>query len=526
VPENQRPAKQLLPALERIGGVVASKSQSQAVTFSGVCYDSRKVAQGDAFVCIEGEKFDGNKFIDDAIKAGASCIVSQRKSDRTLSIPYITVPDVRSALAELAAYFYDEPSSKIRLIGVTGTNGKTTTTHLVEHIFLADRRKIGLIGTLGARWSEANQPSQYLDTKHTTPQASDLQALLGDMASKNVSHVAMEVSSHALALERVHGCEFAVACLTNVTQDHLDFHKTMDHYWKAKRRLFEMLVKSRQTNKTSVINNDDELASEFIKATSGTDVRRWTYGWNEKSDALPQRVSERADMFVKSATFDFRGTRLKLETPHGELDLDLHLNGRFNVYNVMAALLICMAEGVDLEVCKEALEVFKGVAGRFETVTTGGDKAEPLCLVDYAHTPDGLDNVLKAARALVPERGQLIVVFGCGGDRDATKRPQMGKIADDLADVVVVTSDNPRSEDPDLIIKNILTGIKRSENLIVEADRARAIKRAVDKAADVDIVVVAGKGHETYQILSDKTIDFDDRIEVRKALEERWNGSR
>ncbi len=514
MPENQRPAKQLLPALERIGGAVASKSQSQAVTFSGVCYDSRKVASGDAFVCIEGEKFDGNKFIDDAIKAGASCIVSQRRSDRTLPVPYVVVSDVRSALAELAAYFYDEPSSKIRLIGVTGTNGKTTTTHLVEHIFLADRRKIGLIGTLGARWSEANQPSQYLDTKHTTPQASDLQALLGDMASKNVSHVAMEVSSHALALERVHGCEFAVACLTNVTQDHLDFHKTMDHYWKAKRQLFEMLVKSRQANKTSVINIDDGLAPEFIKATSGTDVRTWTYGWKDN-----------ADMYVKGATFDFRGTRLKLETPHGELDLNLHLNGRFNVYNVMAALLICMAEGVDLEVCKEALEEFKGVAGRFETVSTGGDKPEPLCLVDYAHTPDGLENVLKAARALVPDGGQLIAVFGCGGDRDATKRPQMGGIADNLADVLVVTSDNPRSENPTSIIDNILAGIKRKEGIIIEADRARAIKQAVAKATERDIVVVAGKGHETYQILGDKTIDFDDRIEVRKALEARKNGS-
>jgi UDP-N-acetylmuramoyl-L-alanyl-D-glutamate--2,6-diaminopimelate ligase len=512
VTDSHRPAKQLLPALERIGGAVSasSESQSQAATFSGVCYDSRKVAPGDAFVCIEGEKFDGNKFIADAVKAGAACIVSQRESAQPLPIPYVQVKDVRTALADLAAYYYDEPSSKIRLIGVTGTNGKTTTTHLIEHIFLADRRKIGLIGTLGARWSEANQPSQYLDTKHTTPQASDLQALLADMASKNVAHVAMEVSSHALALERVRACEFAVACLTNVTQDHLDFHKTMENYWRAKRQLFEMLVKSRQSNKTAIVNADDELAGEFIKASSGSGVRTWTYSWNQG-----------ADMYVKSAQFNFKGTRLKLETPHGELDLQLHLNGRFNVYNVMAALLICMAEGVDLEVCKEALEEFKGVPGRFETVTTGGEHDEPLCLVDYAHTPDGLENVLKAARALVPNQGKLIVVFGCGGDRDATKRPQMGQIADNLADLVVVTSDNPRSEDPGLIINTILKGVTRKADLIVEEDRAKAIHKAVEIAAPLDIIVVAGKGHETYQILKDKTIDFDDRVEVHKALTDR-----
>ncbi len=511
----QRPAKQLLPALERIGGVVSSKSQSSsAATFSGVCYDSRKVKPGDAFVCIEGEKFDGNKFIGDAIKLGAGCIVSQRENTEPLSVPYVEVADVRAALADLAAYYYDEPSDKIRLIGVTGTNGKTTTTHLIEHIFLEDRRKIGLIGTLGARWSEANQPSQYLDTHHTTPQASDLQALLAEMATHNVAHVAMEVSSHALSLERVRACDFTVACLTNITQDHLDFHKTMENYWQAKRILFEMLAKSSQTNKTAVINDDDDLAPQFIKALNGSDVRVWTYGW------------DKGDMHVKSAEFDFRGTNLKLETPHGELDLRLHLNGKFNVYNVMAALLICLAEGVDLEICKEALEEFTGVSGRFETVTTGGNTAEPLCLVDYAHTPDGLENVLRAARALVPDDGKLIAVFGCGGDRDATKRPQMGEIADRLADLVVVTSDNPRSEVPKSIIDNILGGIKRTKDLLVEEDRAKAIAVAVKEASNRDIVVVAGKGHETYQILADRTIDFDDRIEVRKALADRLKAAR
>jgi UDP-N-acetylmuramoyl-L-alanyl-D-glutamate--2,6-diaminopimelate ligase len=273
--------------------------------------------------------------------------------------------------------------------------------------------------------------------------------------------------------------------------------------------LFDQLLHSEQTNKTAIINADDPLADEFIRAAG--DVRVWTYGFDAGN----------ADAHVKAVDYDFRGTRLALQTPHGDLSLNLQLNGRFNVYNVMAALLICLAEGVDMEVCKEALENFAGVDGRFQAVKGATDTAQPLCIVDYAHTPDGLENVLKSARALVPEHGKLIAVFGCGGDRDATKRPQMARIAEMQADQLYVTSDNPRSEDPQKIIADILAGLQSQEGVVVEADRARAIQMAVTAATPQDIVVVAGKGHETYQILADRTIDFDDRVEVKKALSAR-----
>ncbi len=275
-----------------------------------------------------------------------------------------------------------------------------------------------------------------------------------------------------------------------------------------------MLAKSRQTNKTAVINADDELAPEFIQATKGSDVRTWTYGWDS------------GDMHVKSAEFDFRGHQSEARNSAWSARHAPSLEWKIQRLQCHGGAPYMYGRGSGSRVCKEALEDFTGVAGRFETVTTGGNAAEPLCLVDYAHTPDGLENVLKAARALVPKDGKLIAVFGCGGDRDATKRPQMGRIADDLADLVVVTSDNPRSEKPKSIIDNIMGGIKRTKDLLVEEDRATAIALAVKAATDRDIVVVAGKGHETYQILADRTIDFDDRIEVRKALTDRLKAAR
>jgi UDP-N-acetylmuramyl-tripeptide synthetase len=495
--------------LQQLGGSlsVSPDAVPDGLRVSGMAYDSRRVQSGDMFFCVPGQKADGNLFIADAIKAGAAAIITEQSlSGREYSVPCIVVSDVRSALAQLADCFFEQPSRKLRLLGVTGTNGKTTTTHLVEHMLQQAGKSTGLIGTLGARWDE-NGRREYHDIKHTTPQASDLQQLLSEMVERKISHVAIEVSSHALALKRVACCDFAVACLSNITQDHLDFHKTMENYWRSKRILFEMLRESGQANKTAIVNLDDGLAKEFLEA-AGNSVRRWTYGF-----------SKEADCSVVEAKFDFRGTKLKLKTPLGPMQLSLKLNGRFNVYNTMAALLICMAEGIDPEVCRTALEEFAGVSGRFEVVSTGAtDASEPLCIVDYAHTPDGLENVLNAARALVPTGGRLIAVFGCGGDRDSSKRPQMGEIAEKLADLLVVTSDNPRTEDPDQIIADIVSGIKRMKTVEVEADRASAINLAVELATGNDIVVVAGKGHETYQILNDRTIDFDDRLEVKRAL--------
>ncbi len=525
-PPAPKALKQLLSELRRDNGaalaareVPARSSKAAAdISVTGIAYDSRHVEPGNAFFSIEGFTTDGNKFINDAVEKGASVVFSEKESG-PYSVPLVVVKDARAAIAAVSADLYEQPSKKLRLLAVTGTNGKTTTTHLIEQILNSNGQPTGLVGTLGARIpsfidGKYQGESEYLDVKHTTPQASDLQALLFTMANRGVRKIAMEVSSHALALKRVYGCNFAAACLSNITQDHLDFHKTMEHYWQSKRQLFEILGKSAVHPRTAVINLDDELAQEFIKATA-KDINLITYGYSEK-----------ASIHVKKGNFDFSGMKLTLATPSGVISFSTKLTGRFNLYNIMAAMAVCMGEGVEKEAIAEALTDFGGVSGRFEVVSLPAHLATtnrpPLCIVDYAHTPDGLENILKAARALVPEDGKLIAIFGCGGDRDASKRPQMGEIAENLADELVVTSDNPRSEDPQQIIADILTGIKRLRGVTVEADRAKAIETAVLSANIKDVVVVAGKGHETYQILGDRTIDFDDRIEVAKALEKRF----
>jgi UDP-N-acetylmuramoyl-L-alanyl-D-glutamate--2,6-diaminopimelate ligase len=491
---------------------------------SGITYNSKKVEPGDIFVSIEGQKVDGDTYIAEAIERGAVAIVSQKMSG-PYTVPLLVASDVRAALATLAGVLYDFPSKKLRLLGVTGTNGKTTTTHLIEHILCEAGVKAGLIGTLGARVPEAVkedkkdsaaggdtvklQPGPYIDLKHTTPQASDLEALLNTMASHGVSHAAMEVSSHALALKRVFNVQFASACLTNISQDHLDFHNTMEHYWQSKRILFEMLGDN-SGKRSAVINYDDALAEKFIEAVP-KGVELYTYGFNPE-----------ASIHVLDKQFDFSGTRLKIATPDGAIDFTTRLSGNFNLYNVMAAMAVCLGEGLSKEQIVSALTDFTGVSGRFQVVPAASAQVNaPLCIVDYAHTPDGLENVLSTARDLVPVGGKLIAIFGCGGDRDTSKRPQMGHIAEDLADQVVITSDNPRTEDPMVIINDILSGLKRLKRVTVEVDRARAIRHTVMAASPQDVVVIAGKGHETYQILKDKTIDFDDRKEVSRALHER-----
>ncbi len=490
--------------LSGLGATWQADLPPESLNVSSLCFDSRDVHPGSAFFCLPGEHVDGNTFIGDAIARGASCVITQTAHDDP-ALPQIIVPDVRLALALVSASFYGNPSQRLRLIGVTGTNGKTTTTHLIERIMTDAGKKTGLIGTLGTR---SVSGADYAEAKHTTPQSSDLQRILSAMADSGCSHVAMEVSSHALALKRVAGCHFAAAVLSNITQDHLDFHKTMDNYWRAKAILFEELNESIQPSRLAVLNSDDPLSSQFARLLASS-IRKITYGW-----------SQPADIHVKAARFESGGSQLTLATPAGDLDLSLKLTGRFNVYNTMAAVAVALAEGVQPDGLKTSLENFSGVPGRFEVVSTGA-RQEPLCIVDYAHTPDGLDNVLKAAANVVPEGGKLIVVFGCGGDRDASKRPQMGEIAESRAHEVIVTSDNPRSEDPQQIISNILAGIKRMRHVKVEPDRQRAITLAVLNADARDVVVVAGKGHENYQILSDRVIAFDDRLELLQALKER-----
>lgn len=493
--------RSIASVLQRLGAHLTSAVDPNRLEITGVAYDSRKVEPGFAFFCIDGEHVDGNEFIRGAITAGASIIFTEKQPAEG-GVPAAVVSDVRLALAEVSAEYYDQPSRKLRLLGITGTNGKTTTTHLVEQMFTDAGKRIGLIGTLGSRSATG---AEYSDAKHTTPQSADLQRVLASMVNDGCEYVSMEVSSHALSQKRVGACEFASATLTNITQDHLDFHKTMEHYWRAKRQLFEDLNTSTRPNRSAVINHDDPLYSQFSSACL-EGVKQLSYGWNAP-----------ADIHVVTCSFHLRGTDLVLSTPSGELPLQLKLAGKFNVYNVMAAIAVCLSEGISLATIKSSLDAFPGVSGRFEVVTTGSEN-EPLCVVDYAHTPDGLDNVLRAAAHVVPEGGKVIVVFGCGGDRDSSKRPQMGQIAESNAAEVIVTSDNPRTEDPQMIIANILAGINRMKNVKVEPDRAAAIRLAVAQAGEKDVVVIAGKGHENYQILADRVIPFDDRLEVLAAL--------
>ncbi len=487
-------------------------AQAGQIYLSGVTCHTGKVKAGDAFFCVVGEKLDGNNFAADAVKKGAVCVFSERL-DLELPVPVISVSDVRKSLAAASNFIFGYPSRQLRVLGVTGTNGKTTTTHLVEHVFNTLGKPAGLIGTLGARWPMPDGQTHNEKFGQTTPQAPDFQSMLARMLESGVSRVIMEVSSHALALEHVAGTDFASVCLTNVTQDHLDFHKSMEHYWRSKRVLFEQLAESSQKNKSAIANSDDPLASSFLSVVT-SEAKKYTYSCNTKSGA---------SLNLLSTEYGFDHANLRFAGPEGEFSAKLKITGPFNTYNAMAAILICYAEGLKLNDIVTSLEEFAGVPGRFEIVRTnnGFSKHQPLCIVDYAHTPDGLENILKAARALIKPGGKLVAVFGCGGDRDASKRPKMGEIALRLADRVIITSDNPRSEDPQKIIADILTGVGRLSEVTVEADRNKAIKSAVLKAGADDVIVIAGKGHETYQILGPVTIDFDDRVHAREALRER-----
>ncbi len=467
--------------------------------------DSRKVEKGSVFVCLVGEHTDGHQFIGPAVKAGAVAIVVQNPRqvpDGLLdTYPILKAENTYLALSLLASRFYGKPGEKMQMIGVTGTNGKTTVTHLVEKILSLTGKKVGLLGTLGFK---GQGDDNYDDTKHTTPMAVELQALLARVHNDGYDSVVMEVSSHALDQERVNGCDFDLAVLTNLTQDHLDYHKTMSNYFKAKAKLFQSLRPTASEPKSAVINLDDEYAQEFIEVCP-TNVNVLTYSLSKPE----------AKVYAHDVNYTIQGASFRAQTPKGEIQLNLQIAGQFGVYNALAAVAAGVALDVPLDMIKQALESVSGIRGRFEVVSQ-----HPPVIVDYAHTPDGLKNVLSAARIVTPEGGRLIAVFGCGGDRDASKRPKMGAIAEQLADMIVVTSDNPRTEDPQQIITDILTGIERfqPERMVVDPDRKSAIHKAIDMARPNDIVVVAGKGHEDYQILADRTIHFDDREVVQEYI--------
>ena len=465
------------------------------IEISGISYNSKTINKDEIFVCLVGEHSDGHEYAKMAQDNGAAAIFCEKEIPE-ITVPQIIVESTRHQIADLATNFYEAPSKKIKLVGVTGTNGKTTVTHLIQKIVEKAQNQCALIGTLGYKLSAQDS---YHDAKHTTPQAPELQKTLDMICKKGINYVAMEVSSHALEQNRVGGCDFDGAVFTNLTQDHLDYHITMNNYFEAKSILFKNLC----AGNFAVINNDDEYANSFKNIIS-EDVKLYTYG-----------IKKEADIVAKNIDFSIHGAKFDCKIKREMKKINLQMNGMFSVYNALAALTAGIAMGVDADTCIKALEETKSVDGRFEIVCK-----KPLVIVDYAHTPDGLENVLKAARELTHMDSNLICMFGCGGDRDATKRPKMAKIADENADIVVVTSDNPRSEDPQLIISDILAGIKsvNTKRVFVEPDRGKAIAMLKNIAKENDVVLLAGKGHEDYQILKDETIHFDDREEVRKAF--------
>lgn len=468
------------------------------VEVTGISYNSKTTKKGDIFICLTGEYTDGHEYAQNAIENGAVALLTEHTVEAGKT-PQIVVSSTRHKIADIADRFYSSPSKGINLIGITGTNGKTTVTHLIQKILEENGEKCALIGTLGYKLSSNGE---YRDAKHTTPQAPELQATLRMIKDvEKIDNVVMEVSSHALEQNRVGGCQFNGAVLTNLTQDHLDYHITMENYFEAKALLFRGLSEG----DFAVINADDSYLQKFLDVVP-EGVKKFTYG-----------VKKNAEVMAKDINFSLNGAEFTLcLNGEKEYSVNLHMNGMFSVYNVLAAVTASIAMGIDIKTALKALENVKGVAGRFEVVAK-----KPLVIVDYAHTPDGLENVLKSAREITPKDGKLICLFGCGGDRDATKRPKMGAIAENLADKIVITSDNPRSEDPQQIITDIIAGLKNvnTETVTVEPDRGHAISLLKTIAGNNDVVVIAGKGHENYQILKDRTIHFDDREEARKVFE-------
>lgn len=465
---------------------------------TGLTTNSWACQPGSLFIGMPGTRVDGGNFWPSAIAAGAvAALVSQQvklpNSDEACVIP---VSDMCRACAEVATTFYGYPAQELKLVGVTGTNGKTTTTHLIEFLLTQAQQVTALMGTLYTRW-----PSYQQIAIHTTPFAVELQQQLAAAVAAGCKLGVMEVSSHALAQGRVLGCPFEVAVFTNLTQDHLDYHADLADYFSAKAMLFSpTYLKGR-----AVINFDDPYGQRLIQQLSSS---QWTYSTHNPA----------ADLWTSNLTYEPMAVRGVLHTPQGEAAFSSPLVGQFNVANLLAAVGAVLHLGLDLQQVVQVLPRFPGVPGRMEQIQLQPDQ-DISVIVDYAHTPDSLENLLKAARPFIP--GEMICVFGCGGDRDRTKRPQMGQIAATLANKIVVTSDNPRTEDPKQILADILAGIPASVQPTVEVDRRAAIYTAISQAQPGDGVLIAGKGHEDYQILGTEKIHFDDREEARTALLER-----
>jgi UDP-N-acetylmuramoyl-L-alanyl-D-glutamate--2,6-diaminopimelate ligase len=466
-----------------------------------VACDSRKVERGGLFVAIQGVATDGNRFARDAVARGAVAVVSASSlpADWPSNVDWIQVSEPRKALAITAANFYGKPAQALKLVGVTGTNGKTTTSSLINSILAASGAKTGLFGTIGYHTPRGEYPAP-----NTTPESVDLQSFLAEIRDAHGSYAVMEASSHALALDRLWGCHFAVAVFTNLTRDHIDFHKDFDNYFAAKKHLFEGTGAGAPD--VAVVNTDDPWGKKLV----GLGKKTLTYG-----------LTNGSDLKAKKFQLSFSGLNFAAQTPNGTIQVQSHLVGRINVYNILAAIGAGIGLGLSNNVIEAGIQNLQAVAGRFQRI----DQGQPfLVVVDYAHTDDALENLIRTAREL-NAKARIITMFGCGGSRDRTKRPIMGETAGRLSDVSILTSDNPRQEDPLKIISDIVVGTQKSGGkYLIEADRAKAIQLAIDEARAGDIVLLAGKGHEDYQIFADRTIHFDDREEARKALSERGYG--
>ena len=459
---------------------------------NAVQYDSRKVGRGDLFVCITGFQTDGHKYAKSAIEKGASVIVAEHMAEgmENSGAAIVITENTRKALALISAAYYDNPSEKINVIGVTGTNGKTTTTYLIKTILDSLGYKTGVIGTIGNMIGK-----RTLHADRTTPESLELQELFAEMSGEGVSFAVMEVSSHSLALDRVTGVKYSTAIFTNLTQDHLDYHKTMENYMKAKGILFSMAEKA-------VINIDDAAGAYMRSVAKGLVMT--TGIESESADLRAENISVTAEGV--SYTLDYEGRQYPVK---------LNIPGRFSIYNSLGAIGACLLNGIKMEDILKGLSLNEGVPGRFQSVP---NNLGITAIVDYAHTPDGLENILETAHEFA--KGRIITVFGCGGDRDRTKRPIMAEIVGKLSDFAIITSDNPRTENPASILDDVEVGMiptKCPYHKIV--DRREAINEAIRMARKDDVVIIAGKGHEDYQIFADKTIHFDDVEEVKKAFE-------
>jgi UDP-N-acetylmuramoyl-L-alanyl-D-glutamate--2,6-diaminopimelate ligase len=505
-PPPEKTLKELLSGLE--GAQVRGRDD---LAVPGVAYHSREVVPGGLFVALKGQRTDGHLFLEASLKQGARVIVTEQEVAVPPGVTLVKVPQARLALAHLSAEFYDHPSRELTLVGITGTNGKTSTTYLLEAILTAAGHRVGVVGTVNYRLGEESWPAPV-----TTPESLDLQRLLREMRRRGASHVFLEVSSHALALRRVDRAAFAAGVFTNLSQDHLDYHRDLDDYFAAKARLFtEILANGGAPQGVAVLNLDDPRGAALREAVTGPAL---TYGCQPESQVRPRRCRFRRD-----------GLTVQLTSPAGELTIDSHLVGPFNLSNILAAAATALALGLDPQAVARGIESLPGVPGRLERF---GPAEGPAVFVDYAHTPAAVAQALGALQTL--NFARLITVFGCGGDRDRLKRPLMGRAAAAASHLVVVTSDNPRTEDPEAIIRQIEPGLKdaglarlsaaaarRGEpGYVIIPDRREAIRLAIALAQPPDAVLVAGKGHENYQIWGTERRHFDDREEVAAALAE------